>query len=293
MAEPASPQPVGEPATVRVAMWSSRHRWPVAGGWFLGTIGLFVLSLALGGIRADDPRGNPNQAQTESAKAYSVFNSGGSATPSEDVTIVVTHPSLRVTDAAFRAFVSQAVGQLTALKVTQAGATVPAFDHVQDPTTAPPQSGLVAPDGSAMRIVATVTGDESTVQAHLVPARQAIGSLEANGSGFIVHSVSQTLTNQDITELINSSLDRTFLTVGLTFIILLITFGALVASIVPLVLAVTSLLAAFGILGIFSQLVSPASPYATQLVVLIGLAVSVRQRAALRGARSSSAGSRS
>ncbi len=47
------------------------------------------------------------------------------------------------------------------------------------------------------------------------------------------------------------------------------------ASIVPLVLAVTALLAAFGILGIFSQLVTPVSPYATQLVVLIGLAVSV------------------
>ena len=47
------------------------------------------------------------------------------------------------------------------------------------------------------------------------------------------------------------------------------------ASVVPLVLAITALLGAFGILGIFSQLVTPASPYATQLVVLIGLAVSV------------------
>ena len=43
------------------------------------TIGLFVLSLAMGGIRADDPNGNPNQAQTESAKAYAVFDAGGKA----------------------------------------------------------------------------------------------------------------------------------------------------------------------------------------------------------------------
>ena len=28
-----------EPATVRVAMWSSRHRWPVFAGWFIATIG--------------------------------------------------------------------------------------------------------------------------------------------------------------------------------------------------------------------------------------------------------------
>ena len=43
----------------------------------------------------------------------------------------------------------------------------------------------------------------------------------------------------------------------------------------PLVLALTSLLAAFGLLGIYSNLFNPVSPYATQLVVLIGLAVAI------------------
>jgi uncharacterized membrane protein YdfJ with MMPL/SSD domain len=266
---------VREPATVRIAMWSSRHRWPVAAGWFLATLGLFALSLGLGGIRTDNPNGNPNAAQTESAKAYSVFDAGGSGTPSEDVTIVITHPSLHVTDPAFKAFVAQAVVKLASLTVTDPGGTVPVFAEVEDPGTAPLQQGLVAPSGSAVRIVARVNGDQATVERHLVPVRPVITSIEGNTGGFVVHSVSQTLTNQDITELINSSLDRTFLTIGLTFIILLITFGAFVASVVPLVLAVTALLAAFGILGFFSQVVTPASPYATQLIVLIGLAVSV------------------
>ena len=275
MAEPTSSIPAREPATVRIAMWSSRHRWPVAAGWFLGTIGVFVLSLGLGGIRADDPNGNPNAVQTESAKGIAVFNAGGSGTPTEDVTIVVTHPTLKVTDPAFSAFVAQAVGRLEGLTVTEGGATIPAFDSVQDPATAPLTAGLVAPDLAAVRIVGTITGTQGRVDAHLVPVRPAITAIEANTAGFDVHSVSETLTNQDITDLINSSLDRTFLTVGVTFIILLITFGAFVASIVPLVLAVTALLAAFGVLGIFSQLITPASPYATQLVVLIGLAVSV------------------
>jgi RND superfamily putative drug exporter len=108
-----------------------------------------------------------------------------------------------------------------------------------------------------------------------VPVRPAIAAIEANTSGFIVHSVSSTLTNEDITNLINSSLDTTFFTIGLTFVILLITFGALVAAIVPIVLAITALLAGFGILGLFSQTVTQVSPYASQLVILIGLAVSV------------------
>ena len=74
-----------EPATVRVAMWCSRHRWPVVALWFIGTIGLFLVSLPGGGIKAEDPNGNPNQAQTESAKAYAAFQSGGTNEPSEDV----------------------------------------------------------------------------------------------------------------------------------------------------------------------------------------------------------------
>ncbi|MGH2406860.1 MAG: MMPL family transporter [Candidatus Limnocylindrales bacterium] len=275
MSEAETRIPKREPATVRVAMWSSRHRGRVALGWFIATIGLFVLSQALGGIRTDDPNGNPNQAQTESAKAYTVFDAGGTSTPSEDITLVVTHPSLHVTDAAFQAFVAQTVTRFKALTVDQRGTTRAVFDDVQDPGTAPLTAGLIAPDGSAVRIVGHIEGDQATVEGRLAPVREAITSIEASSGDFIVHSVSRTLTNQDITTLINESLDRTFVTILLTFIILLITFGALVASLVPLVLAVTSLLAAFGILAIYSQVISPASPYATQLIVLIGLAVSV------------------
>lgn len=149
---------MGEPATVRIAMWSSRHRWPVATAWFLVTIGVFVLSQALGGIRTDDPNGSPEDVQTESARAYEVFGAGGSGTPSETVTVVVTHPTLHITDEAFRSFVSQAVSQLGALTVSQAGASVGAFDQVEDPTAAPPEAGLVSPDGSAARIVGHING---------------------------------------------------------------------------------------------------------------------------------------
>lgn len=254
-----SPNLSREPTTVRIAMWSARHRWPVFAGWFIATIGLFVFNLSIGGIKADDPNGNPNQAQTESANAYAIFDAGGTNTPTEDVTIVISHPTLHVTDPAYQAFVASTVARLKALTVDDNGATVPVFGEVQDPATAPPQAGLVSSDGTAVRILGRITGDQDKVNRYVVTVRQTISAIEGDSQGFTVHSVSQTLTSQDITELINSGLDRTFITIGLTFIILLITFGAFVASIVPLVLAVTALVAAFGILGIFSQLISPAS----------------------------------
>jgi RND superfamily putative drug exporter len=94
--------------------------------------------------------------------------------------------------------------------------------------------------------------------------------------GLAIHAISSTFINDDINALISNGLDSTLsLTIPLTFIILLFAFGAIVASVVPMVLAITSLVAAFGILGIYSQVVGPVSPNATQLIVLIGLAVAV------------------
>ena len=88
--------------------------------------------------------------------------------------------------------------------------------------------------------------------------------------------VVNTFINQDINDLINHDLDSSLrVTVPLTFLILLLAFGAIVASLVPLVLAATSLLAAFGMIGLYSQTVGDVSPNATQLIVLIGLAVAV------------------
>ena len=80
-AAPPSDRPSREPATVRVAMWSARHRWAVAALWFVLTIGLFVLSNSAGGIKALDASGNPNEARLEAQQAYDVFNAGGKSDP--------------------------------------------------------------------------------------------------------------------------------------------------------------------------------------------------------------------
>ncbi len=81
---------------------------------------------------------------------------------------------------------------------------------------------------------------------------------------------------EDLTKLVGDDLDGSLkITLPATFLILLVAFGAAVAAAVPLVLALTALLAGFGILGIYSQLVAPVAMSTSQLVVLIGLAVGV------------------
>ena len=70
-----------EPATVRIAMWSARHRWPVVGLWFVATIGTLAISIAMGGIRAMDANEDPNERQLEASEAYELFNAGGTNDP--------------------------------------------------------------------------------------------------------------------------------------------------------------------------------------------------------------------
>jgi hypothetical protein len=76
---PGSRRPVGStrPWTVRVALWSAGHRWPVLVAWFAVTIGLFVASQSLGGIKAVSATSPSELAQTESGRASLAMQSGG------------------------------------------------------------------------------------------------------------------------------------------------------------------------------------------------------------------------
>ena len=265
-----------EPATVRVAMWSARHRWPVVLLWFVATIGTFIVSLSIGGINASDANENPNERKLEASEAYDVFNAGGTNDPFEQFIVVIGGGPNATTDPAFKTAVDGIVGQLRAAKAPYNGVDTPTFDPFPSPFEAPPEAGLVCADGTTVRIVARIPGDDTRVAPLIAPVRPILDAAKAANPDLTIHAISSTFINEDINELITSGLDDSLrLTIPLTFLILLFAFGAIVASVVPLVLAMTSLLAAFGILGIYSQIVGPVSPNATQLIVLIGLAVAV------------------
>ncbi|HEY7131505.1 MAG TPA: MMPL family transporter, partial [Candidatus Limnocylindrales bacterium] len=279
-----TPAPIvhpGRPWTVRVAAWSARHRWPVAALWFVATIGLFIGSLAAGGTKAVDAVSRDQRSRFESSEAYLVYsdanaNAGQQAPASQQFLLLVSSPTGAVDDPAFQAAVADIVSRLRALQSTVDGTTGPVFTDLIDPTTAPPQANLVSPDRTTAEIVARVMGDGDVITQRLQPVPDALDAIRAAHPDLQVHALNNALANDEISELINSGLDKSLLlTIPITFAILLIAFGAVIAALVPLVLAVTSLLAAFGILGLYSQSVTAVSPYASQLVVLIGLAVAV------------------
>jgi RND superfamily putative drug exporter len=276
-AQPATTAKHRPPWTVRVATWSARHRWIVLVLWFVATLGLFALSIAAGGQRTQGAVSQDTRAKYESTAAYDLFGAGQAQAPvGQTVYIVISDRTQKLTDPSYQAAVEDVVTKLQSATATVDGQTQPIFNNVSDPLKAPPQAGLVSADGTSARIVAFAPGDGIVLTNRLAPVPALMDQLRAAHPELELHALSNTLANNEISELVNRDLDGSLrLTIPITFIILLIAFGALVAALVPLVLAITALLAAFGILGLYSQLVDPVSPYASQLIVLIGLAVAV------------------
>ena len=266
-----------EPWTVRIAIWSARHRWPVFALWFVLTIGMFAASLAAGGVKTLDTDADPSGPKLESREAYEVFNAGGTPEPpSERLLVVINGGPGAAADPDFQAAIGTLVDNLAAAHATLDGSDAATFTSVVDPFKVPPTSGLISEDGTTVQIVGSVPGERAAIQQLLVPVPAIIDTARAALPNASIHVVSSTFINADINELITHDLDSSLrITLPLTFAILLLAFGAIVASIIPVVLAVTSLLAAFGFIGLYSHAVGPVSSNATQLIVLIGLAVAV------------------
>ncbi|MDQ3408145.1 MAG: MMPL family transporter [Chloroflexota bacterium] len=274
MSAPVTPRP---PWTVRVASFSAAHRWSVFTLWVLATVGIFLASLAAGGTAAENAvAGDDEGSRYESGRAYEVFDASGAEDPGQRLFLVVSTPSRTVDDPAVSAAVSDIAARMGQLRSTVAGEPVATFDPIVDPLLVPPEAGLVSPDRSTVRIIARVPGEGGALDERLEPVPAFVEQLRSDYPALRIHALNNSLANDDIAALVNEDLDSSLvITIPLTFGILLIAFGAAVAAVVPLLLAVTSLLAAFGLLGLYSQFVSPVSPYASQLVVLIGLAVAV------------------
>jgi RND superfamily putative drug exporter len=255
----------------------------VFGLWFVATIGLFVASLAMGGTKAVEAVSNNERSKYEAGEALVVWNEANPPTTaqepaSQQFLMVVTSAGRTVDDAAFASDVAGITQRLTALRATVDGVEGPVIEQLIDPIGVPDPraAALISPDKTAVRLVGRVPGDGPVVARRLDGVPAALDEIRAAYPNVEMHVLNNTLTNAEISELINGGLDDSLrLTIPLTFLILLIAFGAVVASAIPLVLAITALLAAFGILGIYSQTISAVSPYASQLVVLIGLAVAV------------------
>jgi uncharacterized membrane protein YdfJ with MMPL/SSD domain len=117
-----------EPWTVKVAVWSARHRWPVLAAWFVLTFGLMFGSLALGGQQSQSimEKGKPIG---DSRTGWNAFNDAGkkSDVSTESFYLIVTNPSGALDTSADRAAIADMTKRLQSLTATVGGKLTPVF----------------------------------------------------------------------------------------------------------------------------------------------------------------------
>ncbi len=195
-----------------------------------------------------------NGAVGESARGYELMDANNLWPPPREIAYLHS-ARLTTADPAFRAAVVDVVRRLGTQQVQIA---TPSQDRQ-----------LVSGDRHSALVVASLTGGSADqVRNTILAAAPAHPGVTIEETGDITASDARDRsTNRDLKR-------AELLSVPVTLFVLLFAFGAIIAATVPVLLALTAVAAAFGLLGPISQAI-PIDDSVRTVLVLIGMAVGV------------------
>ena len=245
----------------RMARWSARHRKIAIFGW----LGFVVVSLYLGfvvvGMKELDPA---DAGAGESGRMAGILDDEWEQPAGERV--LVQSSSLTARDAKFKATVADVVRRLNATKDVTAIRS-PLKDE---------NLNLVSADGRSALIDFQVAGDPDDALDKVQPILDTVEEAQAAHPEFVVEQFGDASSEKEFNDSFAKDLQRAgFLSIPLTLAILIVAFGALVAAGIPVLLALTAVLATLGLVGFASLLLPVETETIIAVVLLIGLAVGV------------------
>jgi len=238
----------------RVAAASARRPKTMIALWIAFVVACAVIGGMTGLRTVSDADAGAGQSRTADQRVEAA-----GLTPAASEAILLRSDSAAST----RAAAADLTARLAKLDVV-ASVTGPADDPAL--STAGGRSGLVT---------VTMRGDPDDAADHVAPIERAAAAVERAHDGVHVDEAGTGTINQAFDDVIDRDLERAnVISLPIILVVLLIAFGALVAACVPLLLGITSVVAAIGVAGLISQAV-PGTDSTTALIVLIGLAVGV------------------
>ncbi len=233
----------------RLGGWSARHRMIAISGWLL----LVVAAVLIGGMVGQKQLSDAGQATGDSARAERIIEDAGIKNPASEMVLV--HGSAA---GGYRA----AVPDVT--RAVQATGQVASMRPVQ-----------VSRDGRDALVAFDLTGDPDTASDRVGPVMDAVKGVQSRHSGLRIEEFGDASADKWFGETTGNDFSRAEMTaVPLAIGILLIAFAALLAAVVPVVIAMTAFLAANGLLAVVSHALNMDSS-ASSVMLLMGLAVGV------------------
>ncbi|WP_030184488.1 MMPL family transporter [Streptomyces sp. NRRL S-813] len=243
----------------RAGSWSARHRWAAVGIWVL----FVVLAMGLGSAAGRVDVKDSDQLKGETHTAAKIIEDAGIKEPtSESVLVQAKDGTTKATDAAFRAAVADVVKAV--------GAT----GRVTD-VTSPYDTKTISRDGRSALVQFDMRGEAETAGDRVEPVLKAVEGVQKDHSSLRIEEIGGASMNKQYSDAFGNDFQQAeYSAVPVALGILLIAFGALVAALLPVALAITAIMATMGLMGIVSHL-QPMSDTANSVMLLVGMAVGV------------------
>jgi RND superfamily putative drug exporter len=246
------PSPHSTPSNLaaRAGRWSAEHRRAAILGWIAFLVAAVVLGQAVGFKELS------NDGVGESGRADQALNAAFPQDPEETVLVQSTRHTAR--DAAFKDTVDDVVRRLKAER------------YVKDVAR-----GAVSPDGHRRLIALTLDADDDNGDERVAGSLAATAAAQRAHPGFRIGQFGDASLDRTLGHTQERDFQRAEkLSLPITLVILLVAFGSLVAAGLPLLLALSAVMATLGLVAVATHL-TPMDDTVNSVVLLVGLAVGV------------------
>lgn len=240
------------PVTVRTARWCATHPWKAIAGWVL----LVVVCIGAGAAAGTNKGSFADFWIGEAGRAEAMASGSGlTPPPVEQVLIERT------------ARTSGDEPSVAAEEIRRRMETLPAVEKVDAPAT----SG-----GDAVRVAVTLRGDRETAKKDVETLLAQTAEVRRAHPGLTIEQTGSASISVAVNDKQGQDLQRTeMISLPVTFLILFVVFGAVLAAGIPVLLALFSFAGAVGLYGLASWIFPDAGGAALSVIFMMGMAVGV------------------
>ena len=243
----------------RVGSWSARHKKSVLAAWLV----FIVASVVLGGAVGTKKLTTADQYTGQSGRAEKLLEQHFPKPAQEEA--LISSPTLEASDPAFQAAIRDVRARVAQVAVVR---------HVKAATDRG-GADLVSKDGHSALVEFDIKGDAATAGDRVAPVQKAIADAQRAHPELRIQEFGDASVGAAIDKFLNNDLKRAeTLSLPVTLLILVIAFGALVAASVPVLLAISAVIATVGLVAVPSH-IFPIDDNTSIVITLIGMAVGV------------------
>ncbi len=243
----------------RAGRWSAAHRKTAIFGW----IAFVIVAMMIGGNVGTKAISDADLGTGESGRAAQTLEKGFPQPAAEQV--LVQSDSETVADTGFRKAISDVVRHVGSVGVVT---------DIRSPLDAE-NAGQVSADGHSALVEFSISGAKDSAPDKIAPVLAQTRAAQGANPELSISEIGDASAEKAIDKSVGDDFAKaTKVSLPITLLILFIVFGALVAAGIPVLLAISGVMATLGLVGLASH-IAPIDNSVQEVVLLVGMAVGV------------------